>query len=70
MNPESGFLDRHVRPDPRDQLFLADQFTGALDQGEKNLESAASQNNRPLALPQYPLDREQPKGSERQHVSA
>jgi hypothetical protein len=58
-------VNERVGPDPRHQLVLADHFAGALDEGNQDIESAASDANGLVALEQEPLSREQPEGAKR-----
>ena len=69
MNPEGCLFHDRIRPNPGDELLLADNVAGTLDEGEQNLERAAAQAYLPVTFEQHTLDREQAKGAKGQHRS-
>jgi hypothetical protein len=42
MDLEIAFLDGRIRPHPRHQLVLADQFAGMLDEHDEDLQGPAA----------------------------
>jgi hypothetical protein len=68
MDAEIAFLDEGVGPDAGDQLVLADQLTGALDQDGEDVERAATESQRLFAFEQELLRRKQAEGTERDRV--
>jgi hypothetical protein len=50
MHPKICFLDRDVRPSPRNQLLMTDNFAGALYQGGQKIERSTANRNRLVAL--------------------
>ena len=64
MEAQAAFVDRHVGPDPGEQIGLADDLAGAFGEGDEDVESAAADVNR-YAIPfQQPFVREQPECAE------
>src|SRR6185295_13954731 len=55
LDLQVGLFDEGLRPDARDQFVLADHLAGALDQKGQNVEGAAAEPHRPIALKQKPL---------------
>src|ERR1700688_336177 len=55
MNSQIGLFNEYLRPGSSNQLLLADYFTGALDQKDKNIEGAAAKPHLLVALKQKPL---------------
>ncbi len=69
LNLEVRFFDVRLRPGSRDQLLLADHLAGALDQSGQDVEGAAAEPHRLVALEQKPLRCKEPKRPERDRVS-
>ena len=55
LNLQVRLFDECLRPGASDQFVLADHLTGALDQKGENVEGAAAEPHRPVALEQKPL---------------
>jgi hypothetical protein len=45
MESQVAILDRDIWPDSRDQPLLADNFAGAFDKNDKNVERPSTQMN-------------------------
>jgi hypothetical protein len=58
-----------LRPGSGDQLLLADHLFGTLDQKGKNVEGAATEPYRPVALKQEPLLRVEQERTKRDWAS-
>ncbi len=65
MDPEVGVLDEGAGPDPGDEIILADQLAGVLDQGDEDVEGAAAEPDRLVALQEELLCRDQMERPER-----
>src|SRR5271156_5198498 len=52
LDLEIGLLNKEVRPNPGDQLVLADQLAGAFDERGQDVESTAAEPHRPPILEQ------------------
>jgi len=58
-----------LRPDASYQFFLADHLASALDQKDENVEGAAAEPQRPVALKQKPLLRKEQERAKRDCAS-
>jgi hypothetical protein len=65
MEPQVALLDRDIWPDSRHQLLLADNFAGAFDKNDKNVERASTQVNWAARLLKVSVRRAQAKRAER-----
>ncbi|HVM97567.1 MAG TPA: hypothetical protein VMT89_14320, partial [Candidatus Acidoferrales bacterium] len=65
VNPDARFFDERIRPNSRDQLFLADKIAGALDQSDEDEKRAAAQTNGLPVLEKQALRREEAEWPER-----
>ncbi|MEI9984172.1 MAG: hypothetical protein WDN69_13780 [Aliidongia sp.] len=54
---EIAFLDDRARPDPTEQLVLADHLAGLLDQCQKNHQGAVTERHRHAVTLQPPFCR-------------
>ena len=63
------FFDEGFRPGSGDQLLLADHLAGALDQSGQDVEGAAAEPHRLVALEQEPLRCEEPERAKRDRAS-
>lgn len=68
MEPQVALIDRDIWPDSRHQLLLADDFAGAFDKNDKNVERASTQMNRAARLLEVSVRRAQAKWTERNRV--
>ena len=68
MEPQVALIDRDIWPDSRHQLLLADDFAGAFDQNDKNVERASTQMNRAARLLEVSVRWAQAKWTERNKV--
>ena len=68
MEPQVALIDRDIWPDSRHQLLLADDFAGAFDQNDKNVERASTQMNWAASLLEVSARWAQPKWTERNRV--
>ena len=69
LNLQIRFFDEGLRPDAGDQFLLADHLAGAFDQSGQNVEGAAAEPHRLVALEQEPLRRKEPERAKRDRVS-
>ena len=69
LNLQVGLFDDGLRPDASYQFFLADHLAGALDQKDENVEGAAAEPHRPVALKQKPLLRKEQERAKRDCAS-
>src|SRR6266481_1742213 len=69
LNLEIRFFDVRFRPGSRDQFLSANYLAGALDQSRQNVEGAAAEPHRLVALEQKPLHWKEPKRPKRDRVS-
>ncbi len=60
LNLEIRFFDERPRPGSGDQLLFADHLTGAFDQSGQDVEGAAAEPHRPVALEQQTLRCKEP----------
>src|SRR5689334_25437160 len=63
------FFDERSRPGSGYQLLLADHLAGAFDQGGQDVEGAAAEPHRLVALEQEPPRRKQPERAKRDRAS-
>jgi hypothetical protein len=63
LDLEVCFFNERLRPGPGDQLLLADHLTGAFDQSGQDVEGAAAEPHRPVALEQQTLRCKEPVGA-------
>jgi hypothetical protein len=68
MEPQVALLDRDIWPDSRHQLLLADNFAGAFDKNDKNVERPSTQVNWAARLLKVSVRRAQAKRAERNEV--
>jgi hypothetical protein len=68
LDLEIRFFDVRFRPGSGDQLLLADHFAGAFDQSGQNVEGAAAEPHRLVALDQEPLRCKEPVRAKRDRV--
>jgi hypothetical protein len=68
MEPQVALIDRDIWPDSRHQLLLVDDFAGAFDQNDKNVERASTQVNRAARLLEVSVRWAQAKWTERNRV--
>jgi hypothetical protein len=68
LDLQIGFLNEGSRPGAGDQLFLANHFAGAFDQGRQDLEGAAAQPHRLIPLEQQSLRCQEPERPKRNRV--
>jgi hypothetical protein len=68
MEPQVALLDRDIWPDSRHQPLLADNFTGAFDKNDKNVERSSTQMNWAARLLKVSLRWAQAKWTERNRV--
>src|SRR6266478_7159307 len=68
LNLEIRFFDVRFRPGSRDQFVLADNLAGAFDQSRQNVEGAAAEPHRLVALEQKPLRCKEPVRAKRNRV--
>ena len=64
VEAQAAFVDRHVGPDPGEQIGLADDLAGAFGEGDEDVESAAADVNRYAIAFEQPFVREQPEWAE------
>ena len=64
MDTKAAFFDNHIRPNARKQLPLGHDFPGALDKRDEDVEFAAADLHRRLALQQPAFGGEKPKRAE------
>jgi len=50
LDLEIRFVDEGLRPDPGNQLVLADNFAGAFDEGGQNIKGRVAEPQRLIAL--------------------
>src|SRR3546814_394714 len=65
VEPQATFLDRDIRPDPRHQVPLADNFVRARGQRSENVECAGAHFYRDGVPGEEPFARYQAEGTER-----
>src|SRR5258705_3549166 len=65
MNCKIGWLNERVRPDAGHEFVLAKQLAGPLDKAYQNVQRAATERDRVVAMQQEPWRREQTKVSKR-----
>src|ERR1700716_1074429 len=68
MEAQAPLFDDEIRPDPRHQLPLADDFGCTLDERAEKVERAAAQIERDAILLEESLRREETEGTERDEV--
>jgi hypothetical protein len=68
MEPQVALIDRDIRPDSRHQLLLADNFAGAFDKNDKNVERSGTQMNWAARLLKVSVRWEQAKWTERNKI--
>jgi hypothetical protein len=68
MEPQVALIDRDIWPDSRHQLLLADNFAGAFDKNDKNVERSSTQMNWAARLLKVSVRWEQAKWTERNKV--
>jgi hypothetical protein len=61
---EIGLLDERARPDAREEILLADNLVGALDQRDQDVERPAAEPKGRVALQQHALRRKKPERPE------
>jgi len=64
MDPQRSLIDDSIWPGTGDQLILADDLAGALDQRDEDVESPAAEAERFSVLKQHTLSRNQVERSE------
>jgi hypothetical protein len=62
VHPQIGLLDHHIGPDAIHQLAPADHVTGALGEGDQDVEGTTSKTDGFAPLEQQPLCDLQPEG--------
>jgi hypothetical protein len=70
MNPQVRFADKGIWPSTGDEFFLADNFAGALDQSDQNVEGATTQSNGFLSFEKDLPRWQQAEGTERDFLFA
>jgi hypothetical protein len=68
MEPQVALLDRDIWPNSRHQLLLADNFAGAFDKNDKNVERSSTQSNWAARLLKVSVRRAQAERTERNKV--
>jgi hypothetical protein len=68
VEPQVAFLNRDIWPDSRHQPLLADNFTGAFDKNDKNVERSSAQMNWAARLLKVSVRWKQAKWTERNRV--
>jgi hypothetical protein len=68
MEPQVDLTDRDIWPDSRHQLLLADNFAGAFDKNDKNVERSSTQMNWAARLLKASVRWAQAKWTERNRV--
>src|ERR1700747_3006373 len=61
-----SFDDVRARPDPADQLFLADKRAGSLNERDQDFQRSTAETDGRLAVEQEPPAGKQPEGAERE----
>ena len=69
LNLQICFFDEGLRPASGYQLFLADHLAGTFDQSGENVEGAAAEPHRLVALEQKPLRGKEPERAKRDRES-
>jgi hypothetical protein len=69
LNLQIRFLDERLRPSPSYQFFFADHLAGAFDQSSQDVEGAAAEPHRLVALEQETLLCKEPERAKRDRVS-
>src|SRR5262249_47564699 len=70
LDAKVALFDVRVRPHPGDEIVLGDQRAGALDQDAENLERAAAQPQRTIAIEQRLLSGKKAVGAERDRLTS
>jgi hypothetical protein len=68
MEPQVALIDRDIWPDSRHQHLLADNFAGAFDKNDKNVERSSTQMNWAARLLKVSVRWAQAKWTERNEV--
>src|SRR5882757_2408076 len=68
MEAQAALFDDEIRPDPRHQLPLADDFGCTLDERAEKVERAAAKMERDTIPLEEPLRREETEGTERDEI--
>ena len=68
MEPQVALIDRDIWPDSRHQLLLADNFAGAFDKNDKDVERSSTQMNWAARLLKASVRWAQAKWTERNKV--
>jgi hypothetical protein len=55
VNPEAALLHNHIGPDSRHQFLVADDFPGAFDQRDQNVQGTAATLDRRSVPQQAPF---------------
>ncbi|HEY1941205.1 MAG TPA: hypothetical protein VGH40_03695 [Roseiarcus sp.] len=69
LNLQIRFLDERLRPGSGYQLLLADHFASMFEQNREDIERAAAEPYRLIALEQKPLRRKEPKRPKRDRIT-
>jgi hypothetical protein len=69
LNLQIRFLDERLRPGSGDQFLLADHLARVFDQNREDIEGAAAEPHRLIALEQEPLPRKEPERAKRDRIS-
>jgi hypothetical protein len=69
MDPKTGLLDNDVRPDPLDQVSVANDLPCAVDQSNQDVESTAAQRHRLTLVHQQSLGGDQAKRAKLEYFS-
>src|SRR6185312_16607353 len=69
LNLQIRFLDERLRPSPTYQLLFADYLPAAFDQGSQDVEGAAAEPHRLVAVEQETLLCKEPERAKRDRVS-